>query len=70
MSHTKGPWSFEQHNGNYEVWNNNTKIAIINQAHEVDAATRGPKDLANADAVKLNGLAWKAFDVIAKAKGE
>ena len=45
--HTPGPWGFENH-GSIEIWNQNTKIAIINGAHEFESEQYGPENLANA----------------------
>lgn len=47
-NHTPGPWRFEEHDGNYEIWNHNTKVAVVNQAHEIDDEKRSLENLENA----------------------
>jgi hypothetical protein len=45
-TNTKGPFKVEHHDGRIEIWNQDTKIAIINEAHE--DPDMGPENLANA----------------------
>lgn len=45
-NYTPGPWKMEEHNGSYEIWSHNTKIAVINEMHNVDQYPG--RDMANA----------------------
>ena len=66
MSYTKGPWKVEHHRGNIEIWNQNRKVAVINEAHEIQD---GPQDLANADLIAASADMIELLEgFVAKAK--
>lgn len=61
MRHTKGPWKAESHRGSYEIWNQNTKIAVINEAHEQEQEIG--MDLANANLIAAAPEMLEALEI-------